>query len=123
MASIDTHLVRKQLKAIAASSKAVKKLLYDALERLEENPSQFPALDECPEDLLREYPDATLRKVYIERDPHSFRLVIIHWVFPDEDGEDEGGEEHVDVIYAFPRKRGYSIDWEWVAEFMNESTS
>lgn len=41
MASIDTHLVRKELRAIAASSKAIKKLLYDALERLEQNPSQW----------------------------------------------------------------------------------
>lgn len=105
------------MKAIAASSKAVKKLLYDALEALEAAPSQFPALDECPEDLLAEYPHATLRKVYIERDPHRFRLIVIHWVLPEED------EEHVDVIYAFPRKRGYSIDWEWVAEFMDESAS
>jgi hypothetical protein len=106
------------LKAIAASSKAVKKLLYDALEALEDDPSQFPVLDECPEQILQEYPHATLRKVYIQRDPHSFRLIVIHWVLPDEEDE-----EHVDVIYAFPRKRGYSIDWEWVAEFMDESTN
>lgn len=50
-------------------------------------------------------------------------LIVIHWVFPDEDAEDGRGDEHVDVIYAFPRKRGYSIDWHWVAEFMDESTS
>lgn len=118
MASIDTHLVRKELRAIAASSKAIKKLLYDALERLEENPSQFPALDDCPDDILKEYPHATLRKVRIERDPHSFRLVFVHWILPDDDGIDE----HVDVIYAFPRKRGYSIDWAWVNDFMDRAT-
>ncbi|HEX5471107.1 MAG TPA: hypothetical protein VFW73_04440 [Lacipirellulaceae bacterium] len=118
MASIDTHLVRREIKAIAASSKAVKKLLYDALERLEENPSQFPELDDCPEGFATQYPNATLKKVRIERDPHSYRLIVVHWILTDDDPPDE----HVDIIYAFPRKRGYPIDWTWVAEFMDEAT-
>ncbi|HVC94522.1 MAG TPA: hypothetical protein VND64_12565 [Pirellulales bacterium] len=114
MASVDTSLVRKELKAIAARSKVVRKLLYEALEGLEEDPSQYSELEMYPAELRQKYPDVVLRKVYIEHNPHNYRLVFIHWTFED-------SSEHVDVIYAFPRKRGYPIDWEQVEQFLRDA--
>jgi hypothetical protein len=44
-------------------------------------------------------------------------VVVIHWRMT-------GREEHVDVIYAFPRKTGYGeIDWEWVESLADTEES
>src|SRR5580704_1356745 len=107
MATIDTSYVTAELKAIAATSKPIRKLLYDALATLEEKPGSFPKLDDVPRSIRRRFPTAIFRKVKLIHDPHGFRLVVIHWRNPN-------GEDHVDVIYAFSRKEGYEIDWTWV---------
>lgn len=54
----------------------------------------FRSLTTARKTFLKEYPHATLRKVRVERDPHSFRLIFVHWILPDDDEIDE----HVDVI-------------------------
>ncbi len=114
MATLDTSYVRKELKAIIASSRAVARLVQNSLEALEADPSQFPEIEFVPPDILRDYPAATLRKVYIEHDRHSFRLIVAHWAIDD-------AEDHVDVLYAFRRKAGYPIDWRWVNEVLRQS--
>jgi hypothetical protein len=73
-------------------------------------PGSFPLLGHVPRSIKKAFPNAIFRKVYIEHGPHSFRLVVIHW-------RRNPNDDHVDVIYAFPRKRGYPIDWDEVAEF------
>ena len=113
MATIDTSYVRRELQAIAASSSAVKKLLYEALEGLEKNPSAFPRLEIVPPELQARYPSLAMRKVYIETGKHSYRLVVAHWTLSPR-------TEHVDVLYAFPRKKGYPIDWDKLKELLQE---
>lgn len=108
MASVDSSYVRDELRAVARTSNVVKKLLWEALEKLEEAPESFEELQDVPPDLKVKYPEATFRKIYIEHRRHSFRLIFIHWQIEPDD--------HVDIIYAFPRKKGYAIDWEWVDE-------
>ena len=111
MATIDTSLVAREIRVILASSKVIKRLLRDTMEQLETDPGSFPKLEDVPEKIRSTYPNVTLRKAKIESGKHSFRLVFAHWKLADE-------REHVDVLYAFPRKRGYPIDWEWVDSWM-----
>jgi hypothetical protein len=107
MATIDTSYVRQELRAIADSSNAVKHLLRKALEKLEQNPSSFPVLEEVPDNLTASYPNLTLRKIKLRSGKHNYRLVVAHWTL-------ESGAEHVDVLYAFRRQDGYPIDWTWL---------
>ncbi|MBI1903875.1 MAG: hypothetical protein HYS13_22460 [Planctomycetia bacterium] len=116
MASIDSSYVKRELKAIAATSQLVKKLLQETFEALERDPSSFPLLDVVPEHVRQGYPTAQLRKAYLESGKHSFRLIFIHWTFPDSDRED-----HVDIVYAFPRRKGYPIDWDDVEDFLKDA--
>jgi hypothetical protein len=88
----------------------VGKLVFNALAALEKDPGQFPLLDDVPRRIRKLFPTAIFRKIYIRHNPHSFRLVVIHW-------RRGASEDHVDVIYAFPRKDGYAIDWDDVAAF------
>jgi hypothetical protein len=111
MASLDTSLVDHELKRIIRTSQAIKKLTARVLEQIEEDPSSFKKLDEIPR-ALREIEHLTeIRKAYITHRKHDFRLIFAHWTFED-------GAEHVDVLLAFPRKAGYSIDWEQVEEWL-----
>jgi hypothetical protein len=111
MATVDTSLVEREIRVILASSNVIKRLLRDTLEQLETAPGSFPKLEDVPEKIRTAYPNVTLRKAKLESNKHSFRLVFAHWKLADE-------HEHVDVLYAFPRKRGYSIDWKWVDSWM-----
>jgi hypothetical protein len=109
MATIDIELVTRPLQAIKSTSRVVAKLLYECLEAIETEPAQFDELDEVRPSTAALFRQATFRKAYIEHGKHSFRLVFVHWTFSPDD-------EHVDVIYAFPRKRGYPIDWDWIEQ-------
>jgi hypothetical protein len=113
VATLDTSYVKRELQSIIASSKAVAKLVHGALSRLEKNPGQFPLLDHVPRKTKKLFPHAIFRKVVIEHERHSFRLVVIHWRRPN-------AKDHVDVIYAFPRKKGYPIDWDEVDSFAED---
>ncbi len=112
MATIDMSAVRQELLAIRDSSNAIKQSLRKVLEQLETDPSTFPELDFVPGSLQSAYPNITLRKVVLESGKHSFRLVVAHWTLNPED--------HVDGLYAFPRRRGYPINWKEVEAFLKE---
>ena len=109
MATLDTSYVRQELFAIRDSSNAIKHLLHEALERLESNPGSFPELKDVPRRIRVAYPNVAMRKVVLESGKHSFRLVLAHW---------ERTHDHVDVLYAFPRLRGYPIDWDEVEKWL-----
>lgn len=113
MASIDTSLIRRELRAIEATSKRVSRLLYRALEKLEEDPAQFPELDYVHPRIEAVFAGVTLRKIKIVSGRHNFRIIIAHWSRGDY-------EDHVDGIYAFARQPGYPIDWDWVQEVLGE---
>ncbi len=113
MATIDTSLVEREIRVILASSNIIKRLLRDTMEQLEAAPGSFPQLEDVPGHIRTAYPNVTMRKAKIESNKHSFRLVFAHWKLAD-------GREHVDILYAFPRKRGYSIDWNWVDRWMEK---
>jgi len=113
MVTLDTSYVRQQLRAIADSSNAVRKLLYDTLERLETDPSSFPPLESVPPTVAARYPSVSFRKAKIESGRHTYRLVFAQWQFKDRD-------DHVDVLYAFPRRSGYPIDWDEVDEMLGQ---
>lgn len=113
MATIDSSYVEKELRAIRDTSQAVRKLLRQRFEQLEANPGGFPTLERVDPRIRAEFPGVTLRKVKIESGRHSFRLVCAHWEF-------EEGEEHVDILYAFRRKAGYPIDWDWIDAILRE---
>lgn len=112
MATLDTSYVRQELRAIADSSKSIRKLLYQALEMLESDPAAFPPLDIVDPSIARRYTSVVFRKVKLESGTHSYRLVVAHWQFDDR-------EDHVDVLYAFPRRRGYPIDWDEVEHMLD----
>ena len=114
MATIDSSYVDRELRAIRDTSQAVRKVLRDRLQQLEEDPGVFAALERVDPRIRREFPGVTLRKVMIETGRHSFRLVCAHWEFNE-------GEDHVDILYAFRRKAGYSIDWDWIDSVLKES--
>ena len=114
MATIDSSYVARELREIRDASQAVRMILRDKLEQLEQQPAVFPELKQVDPRIRREFPGVTLRKVRIQTGRHSFRLVCAHWEF------DEGGD-HVDVLYAFRRKAGYPIDWDWVDSVLRES--
>lgn len=113
MASIDTSHVERALRAMLASSSVIKRLLRDCLEQLESDPGSFPELEDVPERIRTAYANVTLRKVYLESNKHSFRLIFAHWKVSE-------NTEHVDVLYAFPRKRGYQIDWDCVDAWLED---
>jgi hypothetical protein len=106
MASINVERVKSQLKSIAKVSQAVKHLLRNVLEALEENPSQFEELEEIPE-RIRAIPGVTIRKAKLTHPPHDYRLVFLHFRPGD-------AEERVEVIYAFRRQEGYPLHWDWI---------
>lgn len=114
MATIDSSYVERELRAICDTSQAVRKMLRNRLEQLEEDPGVFAELEQVHPRIRREFPGVTLRKVTVETGRHSFRLVCAHWEFDE-------GEDHVDILYAFRRKAGYSIDWDWVDSVLRES--
>jgi len=111
MATLDTSYVRRELRAIRDSSRAVSNLLKQVLEDLEADPSRFEPLQAVPPAIAESYPAVTLRKAKIESGRHSYRLVVAHWKLEDR-------EDHVDVLYAFPRRRGYPIDWHEVERML-----
>jgi len=83
------------------------------LEQLESDPTKFPPLDRVHSRIHTLFPSVTLRKVKIVSGRHDFRIVVAHW----DRGEHE---DHVDGVYAFPRKAGYPIDWEQVEQILGE---
>lgn len=112
MASIDSSLVRQEIKSIIATSQALKKQVKAMFERLETVPSFYDELDEIDPTIAAEFSNLTLRKVYLTTRRHDFRVVFAHWKIED--------LEHVDLLLAFPRKRGYAIDWEWLAGVLHD---
>jgi hypothetical protein len=113
MATIDSSYVERELRAVIASSQAVRSAVRRTLERLEQDPSTFPELEWVPPAIRREFPDVTLRKIAIRSGRHDYRLVVAHWRL-------EEGREHVDVLYAFRRRKGYAIDWDWVDSVLRD---
>lgn len=107
MATIDTDLVDRELRAIISTSNIIKKQLYDALERMEQDPSVFEELGEV-HPAIQDMPNlVAIRKVVLTHRRHDFRIVFAHWTLEDE-------SEHCDLLLAFPRRSGYKIDWSWV---------
>lgn len=105
MATIDTSYVRKELRAICDKSQALKHLLRQALDTLKATPTRWKRLESVPNRIKRRFKNATIRKYKLESNPHSYRLIAVHW-------SRKGQEDHCDVILAFPRKDGYQIDWD-----------
>lgn len=105
--------VRRFLRVIRDTSKAVATQLRDTLQRIEEHPREFEELDTVP-DFIACRPDVKVRKAKIQHQKHDFRLLFIHWSRQD-------GSEHVSLFDAFPRKKGYAIDWDWCREAVGES--
>jgi hypothetical protein len=56
----------------------------------------------------------TVRKAEITHRAHDYRLVFLHF-------HPEAGEEWSEVIYAFRRRAGYPVDWEWVEQLLKGS--
>ena len=91
----------------------IRTLLRNALQTLERNPASFPALDHVPERITKAFPRVTLRKIRLVSGKHNFRIIVAHW--------DRGDrEDHVDGLYAFPRRDGYPIDWDWVDRLLSD---
>jgi hypothetical protein len=68
MATVDTSYVRRELRAIADTSQAIRSLLYKALETIEANPAHFSELEDVPERIRDAYPTVTWRKSSWSRD-------------------------------------------------------
>lgn len=114
MATVDSELVRRELKALINLSNAVKNQVRQMFEQLENDPSVFDALDETDPSIPDEFENVILRKVYIRHGRHDYRVIFAHWILPEED--------HVDILLVFPRKKqGYSIDWQWVSDRLRDS--
>jgi hypothetical protein len=106
MARLIVRHVRRQLEAIRDTSQRLKHLLHSTLKAMEANPSAFEELKEIPAQ-IRAIPGVTVRKTKITHGAHDYRLVFLHFR-PDE------GEEWSEVIYAFRRREGYPLDWDWI---------
>lgn len=106
MATIDPRLVVKELRKIASVSQGVKKCLRDVLERIEDNPSDFSEVRDTPGISAFGHLVA-IRKAKVINQKHDYRILFAHWRFKD-------GQEHVDLLMAFPREDDYKIDWEWI---------
>jgi hypothetical protein len=104
--------VRQFLRVIRDTSKAVATLLRDTLKRIQENPGQFEELVKVP-DFIARHSDVRVRKAKIQHRKHNFRLLFIHRTLPD-------GSELVYLFDAFPRLKGYAIDWDWCRELIGE---
>src|SRR5437762_1493500 len=109
MATLDPRRVGKELKRIAATSQAVKHLLFETLEFIESQPASFAELTNVPAGVANLGHLSAIRKAKIVHRKHDFRLIFAHWRFEDE-------SEHVDLLLAFRRRDGYEIDWNWVTE-------
>ena len=93
-------------------SQGVKKQVKTMFEQLESDPAAYPELAEIHPSIASEFSNVTLRKVYIRQGRHDFRVIFAHWKLDD--------DEHVDLLLAFPRSKGYEIDWGWIADRMKE---
>lgn len=113
MASIDSHLVAREIHAINGLSQGMKKQIKAMFKQLESDPSAYRELDAVDPSITSDFPDVTLRKAYIRQHRHNFRVIFAHWKLNDDD-------EHVDLLVAFPRKENYDIDWEWIAKRLEE---
>jgi hypothetical protein len=105
--------VKRFLRAIRDTSKVVATKLRETLERIKEHPEQFDELDKVP-DFIARRSDVRVRKAKIQHQKHNFRLLFIHWTQPD-------GSEHVYLFDAFPRLKGYEIDWDWCGKLLGEA--
>jgi hypothetical protein len=112
MATIDSSFVRQEIKRIIATGQGMAKRLKALFEKLESDPSQFDELDELDPAIADEFSNVTLRKAYLTSGKHDFRIVFAHWKDTD--------FEHVDLLLAFPRKRGYAIDWNWMGDILHK---
>jgi hypothetical protein len=110
MGRLIVRRVEKELKAICQATQAVKHHLRRVLEAIEKDPSSFKELEEIPE-RIRAIPGVTVRKAEIKHDPHNYRLVFLHF-------RTEEGKEWSEVIYAFRRRKGYALDWEWIENLL-----
>ena len=112
MATIDSSMLSVTYGAILASSSIIKQKFWDCMEQLEDNPSGFPELDDVPERIRTAYANLTWRKIYLESNKHSFRLVFAQL-------EVFRGQGHTQTILdAFLCKRGYPIDWDSVDNWL-----
>jgi hypothetical protein len=76
MARLRTDLVDREIRRIIRTSQMVKGLLRDTLERIENNPGEFPPLDDAP-DWIASIPYLVcLRKAKIVHRKHDFRLIF-----------------------------------------------
>jgi hypothetical protein len=105
--------VKRSLRAIRDTSEVIATKLRDTLQRIREHPDRFEELDKVP-DFIARRSDVRVRKAKIQHHKHNFRLLFIHWTQPD-------GSEHVYLFEAFPRLKGYGIDWDWCDKFIAEA--
>ncbi len=112
MATIDSSLVRQELKSIIASSQGLAQQAKPVFERLETDPSTFDKLEHVDPAVEAEFSNVTLRKAYLTSGRHDIRIIFAHW--------NDNDIDHVDLLLAFPRKQGYEIDWAWIANILHK---
>jgi hypothetical protein len=93
MAVVSKRFVHEQLKALIGRSQGVKKLVHDALERLESEPRSLETLEDVPAELgCRE--DLYFPKVKITSGSHDYRILAVGI-------KREDGEDYVELLYVF----------------------
>jgi len=107
MASIDSSLVKDEIKRLISLSQSAKKQVRNVFTRLEADPSEFEELQYVSPDVAARFENVTIRKVKITGKNHDYRMIVAHWILSDD-------SEHVDVLLVFAREQGYAIDWDWV---------
>ncbi len=107
---VSRRFVTNELKALIRLSQGIKKLVRDALERLESDPRAEESLEDVPPDLSSRE-DLYFPKVKITNGPHDFRILAV--------GVKQGsGDDYVELLYVFRRKDGYKLDWDWIRQLL-----
>jgi hypothetical protein len=115
MAVVSKRFVHEQLKALIGRSQGGKKLMHDALERLESEPRSLETLEDVPADLAcRE--NLYFPKVKITSGSHDYRILAVGI-------KREDGEDYVELLYVFRRRDGYKLDWDWIRSLSDEEQS
>ena len=112
MATIASHLIAREIHKMNGLSQGVKKQVKTMFKQLESDPAAYPELAGIHPSIASEFSNVTLRKVYIRQGRHDLRVIFAHWKLDD--------DEHVDLLLAFSRGKGYEIDWGWIAKRLEE---
>jgi hypothetical protein len=110
MAQVSVRLIEKDLEVLRRDSPGAWKKALEQLKKLEQDPDSFEDFED-ETGLLLGRDDLRFKKVKVTYKRHDYRILGVQRKY-------EEGEDQIDMVQLFPRKRGYDIDWAKIADII-----